>query len=440
METELKDLKSQPSQQPPPQPQPPPLQPTVTNDDVPLLKNSETHHSHNSSNINNNLDELEKKFAAYVRHDVYGRMGRGELPLGEKFLLGIALITLVPVRVVLATTLLVLYYLICRICTLFSAPNREEEEEEDGQEDYAHMGGWRRTVIVQCGRSLSRAMLFVFGFYWIKETNRIPDSTAQGKEESEEPERPGAIISNHVSYIDILYHMHSSFPSFVAKRSVGKLPLVGLISKCLGCVYVQRESKSSDFKGVSGVVTERVREAYQNKSAPMMMLFPEGTTTNGDYLLPFKTGAFLSTVPVRPVILRYPYRRFSPAWDSISGVRHVIYLLCQFVNHLEVVRLPIYCPSQQEKDDPKLYASNVRRLMASEITKLGNFEKNQILFPPTSNTRILFSKLETNGKIEHGREEIMYSRRITAIDSIKKYYGKIAKFTIRPQEESTYET
>ncbi|XP_075648692.1 lysophospholipid acyltransferase LPEAT1 isoform X1 [Castanea sativa] len=375
METELKDLKSQPSQQPPPQP---PLQPIVTNDDVPLLKNSETHDSSNSnSGDNNNLDELEKKFAAYVRHDVYGTMGRGELPLGEKFLLGIALVTLVPVRVVLAMTLLVLYYLICRICTLFSAPNREEEEEENGQEDYAHMGGWRRSVIVQCGRSLSRVMLFVFGFYWIKETYRIPHSTPQGKEEYEEPERPGAIISNHVSYIDILYHMYSSFPSFVAKRSVGKLPLVGLISKCLGCVYVQRESKSSDFKGVSGVVTERVIEAYQNKSAPMMMLFPEGTTTNGDYLLPFKTGAFLSKVPVRPVILRYPYRRFSPAWDSISGVRHVIYLLCQFVNHLEVVRLPIYCPSQQEKDDPKLYASNVRRLMASE----GNLIMSDIGLP-----------------------------------------------------------
>ncbi|MCI38366.1 lysophospholipid acyltransferase LPEAT1-like, partial [Trifolium medium] len=36
------------------------------------------------------------------------------------------------------------------------------------------------------------------------------------------------------------------------KRSVAKLPLIGLISKCLGCIYVQRESKSSDFKGVSG--------------------------------------------------------------------------------------------------------------------------------------------------------------------------------------------
>jgi lysophosphatidylcholine acyltransferase/lyso-PAF acetyltransferase len=54
--------------------------------------------------------------------------------------------------------------------------------------------------------------------------------------------------------------MSASFPSFVAKRSVGKLPLVGLISKCLGCVYVQREAKSPDFKGVSGMDAYKERE------------------------------------------------------------------------------------------------------------------------------------------------------------------------------------
>ncbi|KAJ4701910.1 Lysophospholipid acyltransferase [Melia azedarach] len=338
-------------------------------DDRPLLK----------SDPAENLQELEKKFAPYVRNDVYGIMGRGELPLAEKVLIGFAMVTLVPIRVVLAMSILIVYYLICRICTLFSVPNRDEE-----QEDYAHMGGWRRAVIVATGRFLSRLMLFVFGFCWISETYRIPDaqeksSSTEAKEQSEEPERPGAIISNHVSYLDILYHMSSSFPSFVAKRSVAKLPLVGLISKCLGCVYVQRESRASDFKGVSGVVTERVREAHQDKSAPMMMLFPEGTTTNGDFLLPFKTGAFLARAPVLPVILRYPYQRFSPAWDSISGVRHVLFLLCQFTNHIEVTRLPVYYPSQQEKDDPKLYAENVRRLMAREgnliLSDIGLAEK-----------------------------------------------------------------
>ncbi|XP_037495302.1 lysophospholipid acyltransferase LPEAT1 isoform X2 [Jatropha curcas] len=364
METELKDINLEPSKsKPQPQPQPEREQKPAPDDgsgkdDRPLLKSDSNRISTES------IEELEKKFAAFVRNDVYGPMGRGELPLAEKVLLGIALVTLLPLRIVLAMTVLLSYYAVCRICTLFSAPNRDEEEE---QEDFAHMGGWRRTVIVWSGRFLSRTMLFVLGFYWIKETYRILEQPQNDdKDQSEEPERPGAIISNHVSYLDILYHMSSSFSSFVAKRSVAKLPLIGLISKCLGCVFVQRESKSSDFKGVAGVVTERVREAHENKNAPIMMLFPEGTTTNGDFLLPFKTGAFLAGAPVLPVILRYPYQRFSPAWDSISGVRHVIFLLCQFVNFMEVTRLPVYYPSQEEKDDPKVYANNVRRLMARE--------------------------------------------------------------------------
>ncbi|PIA52539.1 hypothetical protein AQUCO_01000426v1 [Aquilegia coerulea] len=368
----------------------------IEDDDRPLLKSSDNSSSEKTLVTTNlspippthpsitaeNIRELEKKFAAYVRKDVYGTMGRGELPLIEKFLLGIACVTIVPIRVIVGLVLLLFYYLICRLLTLRIIPN----QEEDGQEDYAHMIGWRRIVIVQCGRFLSRAMLFNFGFYWINETNRSNSTgleklqtETEDKQQSQESERPGAIISNHVSYLDILYHMSSSFPSFVAKRSVAKLPLVGLISKCLGCVYVQRESKSSESKGVSGVVTERVLEAHQDNLAPMMMLFPEGTTTNGDYLLPFKTGAFLSKAPVLPVILRYPYQRFSPAWDTISGVRHVILLLCQFVNHIEVVRLPVYYPSEQEKEDPKLYASNVRKLMACEgnlvLSDIGLAEK-----------------------------------------------------------------
>ncbi|KAL5558089.1 hypothetical protein UlMin_034300 [Ulmus minor] len=363
MESELKDMSTQ--SQPPPEQKPaePSHNDGSNKDDRPLLK------PESSPVTTEDIEELEKKFAAYVRNDVYGRMGRGELPLSEKVLVGVALVTLVPIRFFLCLSILVLYYLICRIFTLFKAPNREEEQ---GQEDYAHLGGWRRAVIMQSGRFLSRVLLFVIGFYWINETCVVPtdDSISntenEGNGQSEEPERPGAIVSNHISYLDILYHMSSSFPSFVAKRSVAKIPLVGLISKCLGCVYVQRESKSSDFKGVAGVVTERIREGHQNENAPIMMLFPEGTTTNGDFLLPFKTGAFLAKAPVLPVILRYPYQRFSPAWDSISGVRHVIFLLSQFSNHLEVTRLPVYHPSQQEKDDPRLFADNVRRLMARE--------------------------------------------------------------------------
>ncbi|KAK5823830.1 hypothetical protein PVK06_018593 [Gossypium arboreum] len=140
---------------------------------------------------------------------------------------------------------------------------------------------------------------------------------------------------------------------------------------CRIILTVQRESKSSDFKGVAGVVTDRVREAHHNGSAPVMLLFPEGTTTNGDYLLSFKTGAFLAGAPV---------------------VRHVVFLLCQIVNHMEVMHLPTYYPLQQEKDDPKLYANNVRRLMATEgnliMSDIGLAEKRMYHAALNGNNRL----------------------------------------------------
>ncbi|KAE8729215.1 Lysophospholipid acyltransferase LPEAT1 [Hibiscus syriacus] len=282
MESELKDLNSKSNMIQPP---------GSTHDDASVKDDSPLLKPDSSSAADYNIQELEKKFAAYVRNDVYGTMGCGELPLKEKFFLGIALVTLLPLRIIVGMTILVVYYLICRVCTLFSAPNREEKKE-----DYAHLGGWRRAVIVRSGRFLSRFLLFVVGFYWINETRKDSASSQEnskneGTHQSEEHETPGAIVSNHVSYLDILYHMSSSFPSFVAKRSVARIPFVGLISKCLGCVYVKRELKSSDFKGVAGrmtidlkhvlphlllikskcmdyhsfrFVTDRVREAHKN--------------------------------------------------------------------------------------------------------------------------------------------------------------------------------
>lgn len=124
-------------------------------------------------------DDLHQKYAPFVRQDVYGTMGRGELPWMEKVLLAMALVTIVPIRVVVGTSLLVLYYTICRVCTLFHDPNRETDE----QEDYAHMVGWRRSVIVWTGRFLSRVMLFVLGFYWISEVYRIPPNGDKSTDE-----------------------------------------------------------------------------------------------------------------------------------------------------------------------------------------------------------------------------------------------------------------
>lgn len=187
MGSELKDLNSKPAktQQPDSNDDDAPAK-----DDRPLLESA-------ASSAAEDIQEHEKKFAAFVRKDVYGSLGCGKLPLKEKLLLGIALVTLLPLRLLLVMSILILYYLICRIFTLCSAPNLEEE-----QEDYAHLGGCRRAVILQSGRYLSRLLLFMVGFYWINETHKDSANT-QDNSKTEVP----------LSLINIVY-MLVQFASF----------------------------------------------------------------------------------------------------------------------------------------------------------------------------------------------------------------------------------
>jgi lysophosphatidylcholine acyltransferase / lyso-PAF acetyltransferase len=110
------------------------------------------------------VEELDRRYAPYTRRDAYGPMGVGPVGAAEAARLSIASVVLIPLRLVAGV--LVAYYLVCRVCTL-----RVEEEREGGGEGdgYARLEGWRREVVVRCGRALTRAMMFVFGFYWIRE-------------------------------------------------------------------------------------------------------------------------------------------------------------------------------------------------------------------------------------------------------------------------------
>jgi hypothetical protein len=93
---------------------------------------------------------------------------RADGPLGaaEAARLSVAAVVLVPLRLVAGVLVLLAYYLVCRVCTLRVEEEREVGGEGDG---YARLEGWRRGVVVRCSRALARAMMFVFGFYWIRE-------------------------------------------------------------------------------------------------------------------------------------------------------------------------------------------------------------------------------------------------------------------------------
>uniref|UniRef100_A0A3Q1FHJ0 Phospholipid/glycerol acyltransferase domain-containing protein n=1 Tax=Acanthochromis polyacanthus TaxID=80966 RepID=A0A3Q1FHJ0_9TELE len=108
-------------------------------------------------------------------------------------------------------------------------------------------------------------------------------------------------------------------------------------------VLVSRKDPESRKKAVAQLNERLTSRGYW----PQMLMFPEGTTTNGRALIKFKPGAFLAGVPVQPVLLRYPNKLVS---ESIG-----------------VTFLPVYNPSPEERSDPKLYADNVQKLMAKAL-------------------------------------------------------------------------
>jgi 1-acyl-sn-glycerol-3-phosphate acyltransferase len=106
-------------------------------------------------------------------------------------------------------------------------------------------------------------------------------------------------ISNHLSWIDILAVGGASGTAFVAKAELGAAPVVGWLARINRTVFVSRE----DRLGVADQIN-RLREALADNWA--VTVFPEGTTTDGHSLLPFKTSMLSVLEPPPPGVLVQP--------------------------------------------------------------------------------------------------------------------------------------
>jgi len=111
-------------------------------------------------------------------------------------------------------------------------------------------------------------------------------------------------ISNHLSWIDILAIAGQSGTAFVAKEEIRAAPVVGWLSTLNRTVYVKRENRL----GVAEQINQ-LRDALADNWS--VTVFPEGTTTDGQSLLPFKTPMLRVLEPpppgvmVQPVLLDY---------------------------------------------------------------------------------------------------------------------------------------
>jgi lyso-ornithine lipid O-acyltransferase len=110
-------------------------------------------------------------------------------------------------------------------------------------------------------------------------------------------ERGGyVIISNHVSYVDGIV-LGSIFPVvFVSKREVKNWPIIGQWVTLCGTIFINRQRKGL----VALLVAEISRKLKQESN---ILLFPEGTSTNGERMLPFQTAPLAAPLRNRSIIV-----------------------------------------------------------------------------------------------------------------------------------------
>lgn len=100
------------------------------------------------------------------------------------------------------------------------------------------------------------------------------------------------VIANHVSWMDVVYLVTRLYPvSIVAKDEISNALLVGSIAKYLQCLFISRESKDAR-KELLEQIKERVLQYQPSVNVNPLLIFPEGTTSNGRSILRFKLGAF----------------------------------------------------------------------------------------------------------------------------------------------------
>lgn len=116
------------------------------------------------------------------------------------------------------------------------------------------------------------------------------------------PEHGGLVVSNHRSYLDIVVILSFLDAAFLAKKELQSWPIFGIAAKRGNTVFVDRSSAQSR-------ATARQALAERLAQGISVVVFPEGTTSAGPGILPFKNGVFhlaaAKDIPVVPVAVSY---------------------------------------------------------------------------------------------------------------------------------------
>jgi 1-acyl-sn-glycerol-3-phosphate acyltransferase len=176
------------------------------------------------------------------------------------------------------------------------------------------------------------------------------------------------LVLNHISWLDIFVVNAVQPAVFVAKSDIRRWPLAGTLVSRVGTLYLDRESRTALRR-----TNRHIGEALA--AGRLVACFPEGTTSEGDTVMPFHAGLLQPAIDVgavvQPVALRYRDRLGVPTTAAgyvgdetlLDSVRKIVAMPSLTA---EVVFLPALGP--HEHGQRRLMAQTLREAILHAIS------------------------------------------------------------------------
>ena len=185
------------------------------------------------------------------------------------------------------------------------------------------------------------------------------------------PAEPFVLVSNHLSYVDVILIGSQIGCVFISKAEVEDWPLIGPLVRSVGTLFIDRDAKRALPE-----VARRMELVLKNGRG--VVFFPEGTTSRGDKVAAFQASllepAARSRHPVHYASLSYRTHEGCPSaaesvcwWGKMKFTTHILQLLAMpgFKARLTFGTEPI------REDDRKVLAARLHRAIEQQFEAVG---------------------------------------------------------------------
>jgi len=177
---------------------------------------------------------------------------------------------------------------------------------------------------------------------------------------------PVVVAAPHTSFFDVwivCWLEKKGFCSAIVREESKDTPFLGTLFRFAQMFFVRRSCTASRQETLNTIVSNS-----QDMAWGTLIIFPEGTTSNGSSLLPFKRGGFQTGIrSVQPVVLRYPNRVDCYTWTKGCGWMGAMVVMWRAMAtlysraELEVMQAAV------PEGDPLIFGEMVREAMGERI-------------------------------------------------------------------------